>query len=94
MSELDLREGAMVAPGQTIAKINGLSTLWLLVEIPEALALRVRPGMAVDATPAADASRHIQGRLREILPGIDTGSRTCRRASSSTTARWRSPPAC
>ncbi|WP_186061652.1 efflux RND transporter periplasmic adaptor subunit [Burkholderia gladioli] len=76
VSELDLREGAMVAPGQTIAKINGLSTLWLLVEIPEALALRVRPGMAVDATPAADASRHIQGRLREILPGIDTGSRT------------------
>ncbi|WP_186139698.1 efflux RND transporter periplasmic adaptor subunit [Burkholderia gladioli] len=76
VSELGLREGAMVAPGQTIAKINGLSTLWLLVEIPEALALRVRPGMAVDATPAADASRHIQGRLREILPGIDTGSRT------------------
>ncbi|WP_186196206.1 efflux RND transporter periplasmic adaptor subunit [Burkholderia gladioli] len=76
VSELDLREGAMVAPGQTIAKINGLSTLWLLVEIPEALALRVRPGMTVDATPAADASRHIQGRLREILPGIDTGSRT------------------
>ncbi|MBJ9675925.1 efflux RND transporter periplasmic adaptor subunit [Burkholderia gladioli] len=76
VSELDLREGAMVAPGQTIAKINGLSTLWLLVEIPEALALRVRPGMAVDATPAADPSRHIQGRLREILPGIDTGSRT------------------
>ncbi|WP_186132611.1 efflux RND transporter periplasmic adaptor subunit [Burkholderia gladioli] len=76
VSELDLREGAMVAPGQTIAKINGISTLWLLVEIPEALALRVRPGMAVDATPAADASRHIQGRLREILPGIDTGSRT------------------
>ncbi|WP_186058345.1 efflux RND transporter periplasmic adaptor subunit [Burkholderia gladioli] len=76
VSELDLREGAMVPPGQTIAKINGLSTLWLLVEIPEALALRVRPGMTVDATPAADASRHIQGRLREILPGIDTGSRT------------------
>ncbi|MBN3786137.1 efflux RND transporter periplasmic adaptor subunit [Burkholderia sp. Ac-20353] len=76
VSELNVRDGAMVVPGQTLAKISGLSTLWLIVEIPEALALSVQPGMTVDATFAGDATRHVMGRLREILPGISTSSRT------------------
>src|SRR5207253_1000769 len=76
VSELNVRDGAMVAPGQTLARISGLSTLWLLVEIPEALALNVQPGMQVDATFAGDPSRHFAGRIREILPGISTSSRT------------------
>ncbi|MBJ9963321.1 efflux RND transporter periplasmic adaptor subunit [Burkholderia seminalis] len=76
VSELNVRDGAMVAPGQTLAKIAGLSTLWLIVEVPEALALTVQPGMSVDATVAGDAARHVSGRIREVLPGISTGSRT------------------
>ncbi|RQR29926.1 efflux RND transporter periplasmic adaptor subunit [Burkholderia sp. Bp9142] len=76
VSELNVRDGAMVAPGQTLARISGLSTLWLIVEIPEALALNVQPGMPVDATFAGDPSRHFTGRIREILPGISTSSRT------------------
>jgi Cu(I)/Ag(I) efflux system membrane fusion protein len=65
-----------VTPGQTIAKITGLAKLWLIVEIPESLALQARPGMNVDATVAADAAQHFSGRIREILPGISTDSRT------------------
>ncbi|MCA8088590.1 efflux RND transporter periplasmic adaptor subunit [Burkholderia cenocepacia] len=76
VSELNVRDGAMVAPGQTLAKIAGLSTLWLIVEVPEALALNVQPGMSVDATFAGDPARHFNGRIREVLPGISTGSRT------------------
>ncbi|CAI8692442.1 MULTISPECIES: efflux RND transporter periplasmic adaptor subunit [Burkholderia] len=76
VSELNVRDGAMVAPGQTLAKIAGLSTLWLIVEVPEALALNVQPGMSVDATFAGDPARHFTGRIREVLPGISTGSRT------------------
>jgi membrane fusion protein, copper/silver efflux system len=76
LSELNVREGAMVTPGQTIAKITGLAKLWLIVEIPESRALQARPGMNVDATTAADASQHFTGRIREILPGISTDSRT------------------
>ncbi|KVD37035.1 RND transporter MFP subunit [Burkholderia sp. ABCPW 11] len=76
VSELNVRDGAMVAPGQTLAKIAGLSTLWLIVEVPEALALNVQPGMSVDATFAGDPARHFGGRIREVLPGISTGSRT------------------
>ncbi|AFQ51669.1 efflux RND transporter periplasmic adaptor subunit [Burkholderia cepacia] len=76
VSELNVRDGAMVAPGQTLAKIAGLATLWLIVEVPEALALNVQPGMSVDATFAGDPARHFTGRIREVLPGISTGSRT------------------
>jgi Cu(I)/Ag(I) efflux system membrane fusion protein len=76
VSELNVRDGAMVAPGQTLAKVAGLSKLWLIVEIPEALALSVQPGMMVDATVAGDPTRHFKGQIREILPGISTSSRT------------------
>lgn len=76
LTELNVRDGAMVSPGQTLAKVAGLSKLWLIVEIPESLALRVRPGMTVDATFAGDPSQHFSGHIREILPGISTDSRT------------------
>ncbi|WP_423395324.1 efflux RND transporter periplasmic adaptor subunit [Burkholderia sp. LMG 21824] len=76
VSELNVRDGAMVAPGQTLAKIAGLATLWLIVEVPEALALNVQPGMPIDATFAGDPARHVTGRIREVLPGISTSSRT------------------
>jgi Cu(I)/Ag(I) efflux system membrane fusion protein len=76
LTELNVREGAMVSPGQTLAKVSGLSRLWLIVEVPEALALQVRPGMTVDAVFAGDSTQHFTGHIREILPGISTSSRT------------------
>jgi Cu(I)/Ag(I) efflux system membrane fusion protein len=76
ITELNVRDGAMVAPGQTLVKVAGLNQLWLVVEVPEALALQVKPGMSVDAVFAGDATQHFTGHIREILPGISTGSRT------------------
>lgn len=76
ITELNVRNGAMVTPGQTLAKIAGLSKLWLVVQVPESMALQVRPGMDVKAVFAGDSSQHVTGRIREILPGIDTTSRT------------------
>ncbi|KWZ44415.1 efflux transporter periplasmic adaptor subunit [Burkholderia savannae] len=76
VGELNVRDGAMVTPGQTIAKIAGLSTLWLVVDVPEALASGVRPGMRVDATFAGDPQRRVSGVIREILPGVNATTRT------------------
>ncbi|MFM0207144.1 efflux RND transporter periplasmic adaptor subunit [Paraburkholderia sediminicola] len=76
VSGLNVRDGAMVTPGQTLAKVAGLSTLWLIVEIPESLALSVQPGMTVDAAFAGDPTQRFKGQIREILPGISTSSRT------------------
>ncbi|MFM0417038.1 efflux RND transporter periplasmic adaptor subunit [Paraburkholderia aromaticivorans] len=76
LTELNVRDGAMVSPGQTLAKVSGLDRLWLVVEVPEALALQVQPGMSVDAVFAGDPAQHFTGHIREILPGISTSSRT------------------
>jgi Cu(I)/Ag(I) efflux system membrane fusion protein len=76
LTELNVRDGAMVSPGQTLAKVSGLNRLWLVVEVPEALALQVQPGMSVDAVFAGDPAQHFTGHIREILPGISTSSRT------------------
>jgi membrane fusion protein, copper/silver efflux system len=76
LTELNVRDGAMVSPGQTLAKVSGLNRLWLVVEVPEALALQVQPGMSVDAVFAGDPDQHFTGHIREILPGISTSSRT------------------
>lgn len=76
ITELNVRNGAMVSPGQTLAKVAGLSKLWLVVEVPESMALQVRPGMGVNAVFAGDSTQHFTGHIREILPGISTTSRT------------------
>lgn len=76
VTELAVRDGAMVSPGMTIAKVAGLGKLWLIAEVPEVLVNSARPGMTVEATFAGDANRKYTGRVREILPGISTATRT------------------
>lgn len=76
ITELSVRDGAMVSPGMTIAKVAGLGKVWLVAEVPEVLANSARPGMTVEATFAGDSNRKYTGHVREILPGISTATRT------------------
>lgn len=92
LTELNVRDGAMVSPGQTLAKVSGLDRLWLVVEVPEALALQVQPGMSVDAVFAGDPAQHFTGHIREILPGISTSSRTLQARLEIDNANFRLTP--
>lgn len=76
ITELAIREGAMVPVGMTIAKVAGLNKVWLVAEVPEALASSARAGMTVEATASGDANRKYTGKVREILPGVNTTTRT------------------
>ena len=76
ITELSVREGAMVTRGMTIAKIAGLDKVWLIAEVPEALANTVRPGMGVEATSSGNANKKYAGNVREVLPGINASTRT------------------
>ena len=76
ITELPVRDGAMVTPGMTIAKVAGLNKVWLIAEVPETLSNSVRSGMTVEATFSGDANRKYSGKVREILPGISTATRT------------------
>jgi len=54
VGELTAREGMTVMAGAPLFRLNGLSTVWVNAEVPEASAAQVRPGNPVEArTPAA-----------------------------------------
>jgi Cu(I)/Ag(I) efflux system membrane fusion protein len=76
VTELGVRDGAMVSPGVTVAKIAGTSKVWLLAEVPEALIQSARAGMAVTAMSSSNPLRKYTGQVREILPGVSTATRT------------------
>ncbi|RJF91631.1 efflux RND transporter periplasmic adaptor subunit [Noviherbaspirillum saxi] len=76
ITELAVRDGAMVSPGMTVAKVAALNKVWLLAEIPEQQANSVHPGMQVEATIAGNAGRKHSGKVREILPSVSTTTRT------------------
>lgn len=76
ITELGVREGAMVSPGMTVAKVAALNKVWLLAEIPEQQANLIRPGMQVEATFAGSGDRSFSGKVREILPGVSATTRT------------------
>lgn len=73
---LSVRGGMTVAAGQTLAEVNGLSTVWLNAAVPEAVAGEVRVGQTASATLAAYPGQTFSGRVTAILPQTQTESRT------------------
>lgn len=78
VSELSVREGMTVAAGAPMFRINGLGTVWVNAEVPEAAAARVRPGSAVEARTPSSPGTVLNGRVSAILPEIDPATRTLR----------------
>jgi Cu(I)/Ag(I) efflux system membrane fusion protein len=76
VAELLVREGMTVMSGAPLYRINGLSTVWVNAEIPEAAAAQVRPSNAVEARAAAWPGMTFQGKVGAILPEIDPATRT------------------
>jgi membrane fusion protein, copper/silver efflux system len=76
VAELGVREGAAVAPGTTLFRIAGLNRVWAVAEVPEAQALRLTRGQKVRAVLQADSSQAFEGELKEILPQVNTSTRT------------------
>jgi Cu(I)/Ag(I) efflux system membrane fusion protein len=78
ISELMVRQGMAVAPGMTLARINGLGTVWLEVALPEALAVAIRPGQPVQARFAALPGEVINGKVAAVLSEANRDTRTLR----------------
>lgn len=76
VAELAVREGMTVMPGASLYRINGLSTVWVNAEIPEAAAAQVHPGSTVQARAAAWPGMTFHGKVGAILPEIDPATRT------------------
>ncbi len=78
LQSLDVRQGMSVTAGQTLARINGLGTVWLEVAVPEALAGAVRPGAVAQVRLAGFPGQAIAGRVTTILPALNEASRSLR----------------
>lgn len=92
LQELGVREGMTVMPGNTLAKVNGLSTVWLEAEVPEAQSAGIAVGAAVSAVFAAWPGRQYSGRVTALLPEVNRDARTVRvRAELSNAERTLRP---
>lgn len=78
ITELMVRRGMSVAPGMTLARINGLATVWLEAALPEAQAALMQPGQAVEARFPALPGEVVKGRIAAVLPEANRETRTLR----------------
>lgn len=76
IEQLDIRQGMTVSAGMTLARINGLSSVWLDIAVPEAQATGLAANQAVEARLPGLAGEVIKGRISAILPKADMQSRT------------------
>ncbi len=78
IQSLDVRAGMSVMAGETLARINGLGTVWLEAAVPEAHAGAVRIGAAAEARLAGFPDQVVEGRVTAILPALNEAARSLR----------------
>ena len=76
VAELVAREGMTVSPGMMLARINGLSSVWALAELPESQAALVRPGSQVEAHSPGVPGAVFRGSVQALLPEVNATTRT------------------
>ncbi|MEB0207684.1 efflux RND transporter periplasmic adaptor subunit [Pseudomonas sp. CCC3.1] len=76
LQELNIRQGMTLALGETVARVNGLDSVWLAVALPEAQAGAVLVGQTVEARLPALPGTVLKGTVSAILPQTRDDSRT------------------
>jgi Cu(I)/Ag(I) efflux system membrane fusion protein len=76
IGELTAREGMTVMAGAPLFRINGLATIWVNADVPEAFAARLQPGNPVEAKVTALPGATFKGKVSAILPEVNPATRT------------------
>jgi Cu(I)/Ag(I) efflux system membrane fusion protein len=76
LSELGTREGAMVQPGSAAFQLTDLSSVWVTVEVPEAQAAALRPGLRVAVRAQSLPGKTFDGTLDFVYPELNVQTRT------------------
>ncbi len=71
-------QGAFVQPGTELFEIADLSKVWVLADIYEYEASRVRLGQVADVRVGAHANERFSGKVGFIYPTVDASTRTLR----------------
>lgn len=78
VAELATREGMTVMAGETLFRLNGLSTVWVNAAVPESQAALLRPDAPASARSLALPGTELRGNVQAILPDVDPVTRTIR----------------
>ncbi|KAA8999884.1 efflux RND transporter periplasmic adaptor subunit [Affinibrenneria salicis] len=78
VNKLEVRVGAQLAPAQPLLELASLDPAWIEVDYPESQAAVLTPGSAVTASGGAWPGETFHGRISEILPLLDSATRTLR----------------
>jgi len=76
VTELGVRDGATFMAGASLFRVNGLATVWVNAQIPEARVSIVPPGSTVEAHATAWPGATFKGRVIALLPQVDPQTRT------------------
>jgi Cu(I)/Ag(I) efflux system membrane fusion protein len=76
LQELNVRVGMTLAAGETLARVNGLNSVWLTVAVPESAAGSIQTGQTVEARLAGFPQAVLHGTVSAILPQVTADSRT------------------
>jgi Cu(I)/Ag(I) efflux system membrane fusion protein len=78
VQELMVRAGMTVSQGMSLARITGLSTVWIEAALPESQAASARVGEPVDVVLPAFPGETLRGRVSAVLPEANPETRTLR----------------
>ncbi len=76
VTDLSAREGATFTPGGALFRINGLDSVWVNAQVPEAQVSMIPMGATVEARATAWPDSTFAGRVTALLPEIDPSTRT------------------
>jgi Cu(I)/Ag(I) efflux system membrane fusion protein len=76
VSELGVREGAMVQAGTPAFTLTDLSSIWIMVEVPEAQAAQLQPGLRAQTRVQNQPGAVFEGRVDYVYPELNAQTRT------------------
>ncbi|STQ91947.1 efflux RND transporter periplasmic adaptor subunit [Iodobacter fluviatilis] len=78
IAELSVRQGMVLSLGAPLARINGLSSVWIEAEVPEAQAATLKIGAPIHALFTAQPNAPISGKVTALVPELNKETRSLR----------------
>ncbi len=76
LTELGVREGAQLMSGTSLMQITDLSQVWLVAEVPERDAARLKPGLDAEVQLQSMTGETFKGKVSYLYPMLNEASRT------------------
>jgi Cu(I)/Ag(I) efflux system membrane fusion protein len=78
ITELAVREGAMLSPDMLALTITEIGSLWVIAEVPESQAAWVQPGTVAELRLPSLPGETMAGRVEYVYPELNMETRTLR----------------